>query len=259
MTAVGLAAAKGAPGVTTTALLLAALWPAPAVLVEADRAGGDLRWWLCDPDGQPLRDDQGVVSLLAAHPLRAGADQQLLVHAQRITGRLPVLIGPATPAQADVLAPQWPQLAAALMDARQDVLVDVGRSDGLHEVDLRILAACGLVLIVCRGTVASLAHTRALRARLAARGCEAQVVLIGSKAQREDVRRALDADSVDLLPDDLATAQALTGGRWTRQVDRSPLLAAGRHLAATVHEQLHLTSQPTLAGGAPDLAEATPR
>ena len=43
MSALALVSAKGAPGVTTSALLLAAVWPSPSVLVEADWAGGDLR------------------------------------------------------------------------------------------------------------------------------------------------------------------------------------------------------------------------
>ena len=66
MTAIALVSAKGSPGVTTTALLLAAVWPGGATLLEADPAGGDLRTQFSDPSGQPLRADRGVLSLLTA-------------------------------------------------------------------------------------------------------------------------------------------------------------------------------------------------
>ena len=40
MAVVALASASGSPGVTTTALGLALLWPRPVLLVEADPTGG---------------------------------------------------------------------------------------------------------------------------------------------------------------------------------------------------------------------------
>ena len=42
MALIAVAADKGAPGVTTTALALAAVWPRPVLLAECDPAGGDL-------------------------------------------------------------------------------------------------------------------------------------------------------------------------------------------------------------------------
>ena len=39
---IAVAADKGAPGVTTTAVALAAVWPRPVLLAECDPAGGDL-------------------------------------------------------------------------------------------------------------------------------------------------------------------------------------------------------------------------
>jgi hypothetical protein len=40
MAVIALASASGSPGVTTTALGLALLWPRPVLLIEADPTGG---------------------------------------------------------------------------------------------------------------------------------------------------------------------------------------------------------------------------
>ena len=42
MALIVLAADKGAPGVTTAAVALGAVWPRPVLLAECDQAGGDL-------------------------------------------------------------------------------------------------------------------------------------------------------------------------------------------------------------------------
>src|SRR5260370_41332100 len=50
-----MASVKSSPGVTTTALALAAAWPAPQrLLLEADPAGGDLGPWLGLPPSPGL-------------------------------------------------------------------------------------------------------------------------------------------------------------------------------------------------------------
>src|SRR5918995_4479796 len=66
----GLLSAKGAPGVTTAALCLAAAWPGGAVVVEADPAGGDLECW-CGPLGEA-----GLVDLVTR--ARPGVDADVL-------------------------------------------------------------------------------------------------------------------------------------------------------------------------------------
>ena len=235
---VALVSAKGAPGVTTSALLLAALWPVAAVLVEADPAGGDLRLCLSDSDGQPLRAETGLVSLLSAHTLSGVlADRRLLSHAQHLPGGLPVLVGPGSPAQSEALRGQWPQLATALATGLEGVVIDAGRTDGQRDTDLLLLRAADAVLVVCRGTLASIAHTRDLLGRLATHGVSAQVLLVGSGAQGDDARQAVGTE-VLLLPHDPTASAALMGQPWTRGLDRSPLVVAGRRVAAAVHERL---------------------
>src|SRR5689334_4122758 len=108
--AVALLSAKGSPGVTTSAVLLAAVWAGGATLLEADPAGGDLRTLFHDPTGQPLRPDLGVVSLLTAQiAAQASTDgsspatTSLSAHSQALPGGLPVVLGPSTVAQVEAL------------------------------------------------------------------------------------------------------------------------------------------------------------
>lgn len=265
MTGLALVSAKGAPGVTTSALLLTALWPSPACLLEADPAGGDLRFWQNSIDGAPLRPDLGMVSLLAAYRAGAGADhisgpdRSMLAHCQQLPGGLPVLVGAGSPAQHTALGPCWPLLTASLQDSGQDPLavvagaardvapiVDAGRLLP-DEHQSRLLTAMSLVLVVCRPTISSVAHTRDALASLRAQGVEAGVLVIGTPTEATQTQDALGLTTsggsavlspVYQLPDDPAAARSLAGD-WTRKLDRSPLVAAGRRLAAELHSQLH--------------------
>jgi MinD-like ATPase involved in chromosome partitioning or flagellar assembly len=92
---VAVAAAKAAPGVTTSALAMAAAWPAgrQVLLVEADPGGGDLAARF------GLAAEPGLVSLAAA--ARRQIDSALVGdHAQKLPGGLGVLVGPPGPEQA---------------------------------------------------------------------------------------------------------------------------------------------------------------
>jgi len=249
MTSLALLSAKGAPGVTTSALLLAAIWPDASILVEADPAGGDLRCWLPDMTGQPLRPDVGVVSLLAAHRTGSGqlADRTVHAHTQTLAGGLPVLVGASTPAQAAALGATWPQLAAALAGERADAVVDLGRlaTDG-PQWDL--LATTSLALVVTAPTVAGTAHTRDVLTQLAQRQVRAGVLVIGTDAARTQVADALGThDCTWRLPHDRTAAQNLAAGEWSRRLDRSPLLAGGRQLARDLHDTL---ARVSVAGAA---------
>ena len=239
MTGIALMSAKGAPGVTTCAVLLAAVWPMPAMLVEADPAGGDLRSWYTDASGQPLRADVGVVSLLSRQA--AGAPLSLREHCHTLPGGLAVLVGPETRAQFELLRAQIPQLAAGIRAAEQAVLVDLGRVETTALVS-PLLEACALSLVVCKPTVASIRHTRTL---LAAAPQPCRVLLIGTAAQRRDAAQALGVspEQVLALADDPISAAALAGG-WTRRLDRSPMVSSARQVASLLHAQL---ADPELA------------
>ena len=59
MAMIALASASGSPGVTTTALGLALLWPRPILLVEADPTGGS---GLLAGYFRGTRDDPGLIA-----------------------------------------------------------------------------------------------------------------------------------------------------------------------------------------------------
>jgi len=95
MSMVAFAAAKGAPGVTTAAAAVAAVWPAErgVLLAECDPGGGDLAARFGLP-AQP-----GLVSLAAA--ARRELDAAMVAqHTQTLPGGLRVLVGPPGAEQA---------------------------------------------------------------------------------------------------------------------------------------------------------------
>jgi hypothetical protein len=245
MTGLGLVAAKGSVGVTTSAVLLAALWPTPSVLVEGDPAGGDLRYWFGDDRGRPLRPDRGVVSLLTARsPLDWATDGSavgLARHAQLLPGGLPVLIGPDGPGQVGATDGLWDRLAAAIAAHDGQVVVDGGRltdaSSLGHTVPL--LRACQLTLLVCRATVSSLAHTRELLVLLRTLDVPTWLLLIGATSDRADVAAAVGCprEQVLVLPDDPVAASAVTG-LWSRRLDRSRLVRAARSVVTELYPQV---------------------
>ncbi|MDF0752962.1 hypothetical protein NLU14_22305, partial [Marinobacter sp. 71-i] len=63
---ISIASVKGSPGVTSTALALAAVWPRPVVLLEADPSGGDLAYRCKAAHGGPVAANKGLLQLAAA-------------------------------------------------------------------------------------------------------------------------------------------------------------------------------------------------
>jgi MinD-like ATPase involved in chromosome partitioning or flagellar assembly len=159
MALVSLCSAKGAPGVTTTALLTAALWPRPSLLVDCDPAGGDVALRLPSDTGRPVDTDRGMLSLtpLARRGLTADT---VLGHRQVVAGGTEILAGLATPEQARAVGPLWSVFAGAFETLPgADVLADCGRV-GADPVVLPVLARSALVVFVVRPTVAGVVHTR---------------------------------------------------------------------------------------------------
>src|SRR6266571_4044892 len=87
MALVAVAADKGAPGVTTASLALAAVWPRPVLLAECDAAGGDLLYRLPAADGGRLDPQRGLLSLAVA-ARRGIQPHQVWRHTQKLHGGL---------------------------------------------------------------------------------------------------------------------------------------------------------------------------
>ena len=135
-------AGKGSPGVTTTAVALAAVWPRPVLLAECDPAGGDLPALLPGGGGAVLTATRGVVSLAAA--ARTQPHPSLDDHVQLVAGGLPVLAGPASAAQAAALSQSWPAVIDTLAGLEDvDVIVDCGRYSA-DDATRRLIAAADL-------------------------------------------------------------------------------------------------------------------
>jgi hypothetical protein len=246
MALIAVAADKGAPGVTTTAIALAAVWPRPVVLAECDPAGGDIVYRLPGAHGGRLDPRRGLLSLAVAarHGL---APAQVWEHAQRLRGGLDVLAGVTNAEQGSGIEPLWGPVGGLLATLPEaDVIADCGRL-GPAGPHYELLAQAVIVILVIRP---SLAEVLRLRDRVAAvalavgrpGGHDPRIgVLV--LAERRGFRRALaevghavgGADSPVGLVSGIAyepkSAQRLRG-EWGGRLDRSALIRTARDVAA---------------------------
>ncbi|MBO3748301.1 hypothetical protein J5X84_19685 [Streptosporangiaceae bacterium NEAU-GS5] len=261
MALIALAADKGAPGVTTAATALAAVWPAPALLVECDPAGGDLAYRLPAQDGSALNPARGLLSL-AATARRGLRAEQVREHTQSLVGGLDVLVGIAGAEQAGGLTWLWEPLGQALAAMPgHDVIADCGRI-GSYPAIHDFMAEAQLVVLLTRPHLEQVAHLReryaALTRTFAERGRRVPIGVAVVADQREygkalgEVRRvmgavgepeavlgglALDAKGADLLR-----------GEWGGRLDRTMLVRSARQLAATLAVRVAAATQ---AAGSP--------
>ncbi len=193
MAIITLTSASGSPGVTTTALGLALVWPRPVLLVEADPTGGSALlagYWR----GQ--LDHVGLLDLVLAerHGLLADAlpRMQLAIDGTDAS----VLVGTKSHEQAGSLARLWDPLLLVLQDLPgQDVIVDAGRL-GLDGSPHSLLVYSDVTLLVAHSSLRALAAARSWAATLAADvvpGHEVKIVLVGEgrKYRAGEVARAL--------------------------------------------------------------------
>ena len=160
-----LLSAKGAPGVTSTALTLARTWPRSVLLVEADLGGPSVfPGYLGGRVVQP----GGVLGLaVAAARGELGGQSWLADQLWEQTVPLPqlhpdpahrrsLLPGLTSPAEAPALRDLWGPLASqlvALEASGTDVLVDVGRLTASGDVRDPLLTLADLVCVVTRSNL----------------------------------------------------------------------------------------------------------
>ncbi len=153
-----IASAKGSPGVTTAAMLFAALWPRDCVLVECDPSGGDIALRMPGADGEPLDTNPGLLNLVAAgrkslYPDLVGQ------HAEQIVGGLDVITGMTAPEQASGLG-QWGQLGTLFSHLPgTDAVVDLGRI-GAETPQNALLASASAVVMVVDTVPSNVVHLR---------------------------------------------------------------------------------------------------
>jgi len=221
MALIAIASDKGAPGVTTAALALAAVWPRAVLLAECDPAGGDLAFRFPAADGGHLDPRRGVLSLAVA-ARRGMQPNQVWEHVQKLHGGLDVLTG-VTNAIADCgrLGAEGP-LYDLLTEATTAVLISrVGMGD---VVRLRDRAA----------VVAAAAQSRGRR------GFGAGVLIVADastfKASLPEVQHVLGqanapAVVIGRLADDPKSAALLSGG-LSGKVGKTALIKTAKDIAA---------------------------
>jgi MinD-like ATPase involved in chromosome partitioning or flagellar assembly len=176
VTRIVLIAAKGSPGVTTLAsAMVLARATSGAVLVEADRRGGDLALI------HGVSQSPGLAEL-AARARRTAPGAHVLAPYIR------ALAGGMLPA---VLAPVDAQAVCAALNVladRADLLIGDDESGRAIVVDMGLvepdgpgwswLTACESVLLISRTDLTGLAHARVLAAQVRASGASGALALI---------------------------------------------------------------------------------
>jgi hypothetical protein len=223
---IAVTAAKGSPGVTTTALAYTMTWTSPVILAECDPAGGSVLAGFLR--GQ-LSADRGLVPLAVAElrSERLAVDfwRHLVDFDPPNQVRL-LLPGVSEPAQAGSLEPIWGRLAGFFtsLESRHnyDVIADCGRVAVPHPPS-PVLQAADLVLVVVRPTLPSIAATaaaiRALRVSQAEHGSvdSLGLVVVGSGAYSAlEIAKQLQTPVAVELPRDVRSATALTEGGAVR-------------------------------------------
>ncbi len=253
MSVIAIASAKGSPGVTTTALALAAVWPRRVLVAECDPVGGDLSYWF----GQPATP--GLLTLGSA-ARRGLSPAELWRHTQVISGSLPVLLGVLVPEHAAALGPLWEELPAAFAEVGADVLIDCGRLDPPSPA-LALVSTADLVIVMVRPDAPGISHLEGLLEMLAHSGTAASVVLLGERPYRAaEVQAALAergraVDVLSVVAVDPAAARRLAGGSGSdRALARSVLIRSARQLTEALGTRL----DRAVGRDAPGAPEVTP-
>ena len=247
MTVLALASAKGSPGVTTTSLALALVWPHPILLVEHDPAGGDLLAGFlagADPPGGGLL---GLALASRRSPLEAGSVLERALPLDT-SGNRRALPAPADSSRWRPIAEAGDRLAdlfatVAADGSGPDVLLDAGRVGPTHgnpvfdQADLRLL----VLRPTLRGASAARSHITALKGAADASG-GVGLLLVGDGAYTaREISDALGLPVLGVIVEDPVSAAVLAGERVAgRGFDRSPLIRSARSLS---HELLrHLSA-----------------
>lgn len=262
MALIAIAADKGAPGVTTTALALAAVWPRPVLLAECDPAGGDLVYRLPAADGSRLDPRRGLLSLAVA-ARRGLQPHQAWEHTQKLNGGLDILTGVTNAEQGAGLNLLWGPVGRVLAaNSQADVIADCGRLgvDGPH---YDLLAEAALIVLVTRPSLGEVIRLRDRVASVTAAmqkrgrpGAGSDVVVIADYKQIRtsvaEIGHALKQASIPGrvtggLADDPRGADLLRG-EWGGKLDKSLLIRTARDIAENLASRLPSMPQAGVGG-----------
>jgi MinD-like ATPase involved in chromosome partitioning or flagellar assembly len=251
MALIVLASDKGSPGVTTTAVTLAAVWPRRALLAELDPSGGDVALRLRGPRGAPLSPEIGLISM-AVGVRRGSHPEQVFEHVQRLDGGLEVIVGLSTGEQGSGLAGLWGPVGETLEHAPGvDVIADCGRLySGSPAAD--VLSSAAAVVLVTRPSIDAVAHLRA-RATAVLRELDRRpgrpprvfVVVVTSPRDDNSPRQIDQVLRQAGLPVPVLGRVALDpkgagmlNGEWVGRLDKSLLVRSVREIAGQLARHL---------------------
>lgn len=258
MALIAVAADKGSPGVTTSSVALAAVWPRPVLLAECDPAGGDLVYRLPAAGGGQLDVRRGLLSLAVA--ARRGLQPgQVWEHTQKLHGGLDVLAGVTSAEQGAGLEGLWGPVGAVLSALPgADVIADCGRV-GADGPFYDLLAQAAVVVLITRPDLGEVVRLRdratAVAAALHRRGrpgVQVGVVVIAEhrvfgsavaeigRALADGRRPAAVLGGIALEP---KSADQLRGA-WGGKLDRSLLIRTARQIAAQLSSSLPAPTVP---------------
>jgi hypothetical protein len=255
MAVIALASASGSPGVTTTALGMALLWPRPVLLVEADPTGGS---GLLAGYFRGTREYGGGLVELAL--TSDGLSDALADASHTIEGTAVSFVpGTRSHTQASALRDVWQPLSAELAEletAGQDVLIDVGRL-GLQGSPGPLLVNADLTLLVTRTHLPALSALRSWadslqRGALDWHQTGVLVVGEGQPYPSREVGHVLDLPVVATVADDpVAAAVFHRGAPPPKRFETGPLARSLHAGIASIHSAVSRHRTELLEGARP--------
>lgn len=230
------------PGVTTTALLVAAASEPPGLVVEADPFGGSLGARF------GLAPRPGLATLAAARRDRSA--EALRSHVQVLPGGLEVVVGLPSLAQSQALASAWDSLADAVGGLGQPVVVDAGRLSTEAGAPVALLGRADVLAVVARPELSQIARLRAARETLVGINPRVVLVLVGERPYRPaEVGAACDIELAGVIAHDPGGAGLAGGEAGSARVLRRSALARS---AAALAQALSARSTATPTGAVPE-------
>jgi MinD-like ATPase involved in chromosome partitioning or flagellar assembly len=249
VTLIALCSGKGAPGVSTLACVVGAVWPSERRIVVAE----------CDPSGNDLAarfglsPRVGMTSLVLAHRHAEYSEATFDAQMQMLPGGLEVLVGPVSADAASSLDRELAVAGPGIFREGVDVMVDCGRllcdAPGQQEV----LKGADHVVVVTCPDAAGLAHalwTLEVVQKLTINGGCSFVVVGPSPFQAREMEHALRARLLGTIPlDEKSAAMACGAPGKPRSFAQSNLVASARRLVEQILDPPD--SVDDFGGGAP--------
>lgn len=246
MALITLGSAKGAPGVTTTALGLALNWGKDCLLVEADISGSSI---LAGYQRGEKPHDKGLVQVAMAR-MQMPLMDAIFTQATALTSEVKFLPGFANPNQAGALGGAWGDFGSAFRSLEQagiDVIVDLGRIAARAEERDALITLADQHLILTGSSLPAVYTTREFTQRyratmdMAADIMGTAVVVVGPNRPYgpNEISRACSVPLAGVVDwDPKSAAVYATGATQPRSFKNSSLNRSLTALAGALRERV---------------------